>query len=277
MVPPTEPVALYKHIERAARTCYRSHNRADLQSHERLIRMLIARGHESMLEHSNIVLEMTPSDFYDVVDAVKLERHYLRFSEDYGVVSGNVRAFRDVIRRHPRIPFASELNRLYPLLFEDLECKGVGMCRVIIDVKDYFADDPEEYAKHAAVSVFFHDVDRGFTHEIVRMRSASFAQESTRWVDYAKKGVDFLYPDDLPPFLHNIYKEVYKKAEFYYGVLRGLGVPPEMARSILPIGVMTNIVVTTTVEDWRRIIALRTAKDAHPTMRKVLESLKGII
>lgn len=37
--------------------------------------------------------------------------------------------------------------------------------------------------------------DRGVTHEIVRHRLFSFAQESTRYVNYKNKGMQFILPE----------------------------------------------------------------------------------
>ena len=43
----------------------------------------------------------------------------------------------------------------------------------------------EAMIEHSTLSVMF-TVDRGVSHEMVRHRIASFAQESTRYVNYSK-------------------------------------------------------------------------------------------
>jgi thymidylate synthase (FAD) len=45
----------------AARTCYASHDQANIDSDERLIRSVVKRGHESVLEHASITFEITCS------------------------------------------------------------------------------------------------------------------------------------------------------------------------------------------------------------------------
>lgn len=49
-----EGTELLKSIERAGRTCYKSEELISEQSAEKFIRMLIERGHESVLEHEKI-------------------------------------------------------------------------------------------------------------------------------------------------------------------------------------------------------------------------------
>lgn len=45
---------LLKNIERAGRTCYKSEDKITDESAEKFIRMLVERGHESVLEHEKI-------------------------------------------------------------------------------------------------------------------------------------------------------------------------------------------------------------------------------
>jgi thymidylate synthase (FAD) len=59
-------------------------------------------------------------------------------------------------------------------------------------------------------------------------------------------------------------------AERSYHTLRKLGAPPELARSVLPTSLKTEIVVTANIREWRHILKLRTEKVAHPQMREVM-------
>ena len=47
--------------------------------------------------------------------------------------------------------------------------------------------------EHCSISVRF-ITDRGVTHELVRHRLCAFAQESTRYVNYNKRGMQFIKP-----------------------------------------------------------------------------------
>ena len=57
----------------------------------------------------------------------------------------------------------------------------------------------ESVIEHANVSVRF-VVDRGVSHELVRHRLCAFSQESTRYVNYSRKGIEFI----LPPWVTDI-------------------------------------------------------------------------
>ena len=47
---------ILKHIEKAGRTCYKSEDRITDESAKSFVRMLIERGHESVLEHASITV-----------------------------------------------------------------------------------------------------------------------------------------------------------------------------------------------------------------------------
>lgn len=122
--------------------------------------------------------------------------------------------------------------------------------------------------------------DRGVTHEIVRHRIASYAQESTRYCNYAsgKFGNEITVID--PCFWkeinygsnkakQNIWQQAIKYAENSYLKLIELGATPQEARSVLPNSLKTEIVMTMNLREWRHFLTLRTSKAAHPQMREV--------
>lgn len=142
------------------------------------------------------------------------------------------------------------------------------------------------------MTVKFMKVSRGFTHEIVRHRLASFSQESTRYVDYARTGdCSSLDLDSMeihviiPPHRDKYEKikmddgnlislsEMLENIESYYRALRKDGWNPEDARQILPIGIEAHIVITANFREWRHIFTLRTSKPAHWEIRAVLGKL----
>lgn len=129
--------------------------------------------------------------------------------------------------------------------------------------------------------------NRGFTHELVRHRLASFAQESTRYCNYSKGkfGGHTTYID--PTFVLEMkVKDPEKRAEFKakmleswarseadYMDLVSSGCPAELAREVLAIGLKAEIVIGATVREWRHIFELRTSKKAHPRMRELMRPL----
>lgn len=129
----------------------------------------------------------------------------------------------------------------------------------------------ESVIEHVSLTVRF-ICDRGVTHEIVRHRLCAFTQESTRYCNYAKKGVTFIRPffwnDD--PVEMALWEGYMRQAELVYNGLIDSGSTPQQARSVLPNSLKTEIIVTANLREWRHIMRLRTAKDAHPQMRQLM-------
>jgi thymidylate synthase (FAD) len=125
--------------------------------------------------------------------------------------------------------------------------------------------------EHENITVRF-ICDRGITHEIVRHRLASYSQESTRYVNYNKKGTEFIdtFFWSKEEEKYKIWKKAMEKSEFYYNKLIELGASPQQARSVLPNSTKTEIVVTANIREWRHILKLRTSKFAHPQMREIM-------
>lgn len=139
--------------------------------------------------------------------------------------------------------------------------------------------------------------DRGVSHELVRHRIASFAQESTRYCNYAKDkfGNQIIYiqpcwfkfndytmlkseelielvinPPDTMPDDEYLWLQNMLNAEINYNkLIDSSGWQPQQARSILPNSLKTEIVVTMNMRELRHFFKLRTAKAAHPQMREL--------
>lgn len=137
-------------------------------------------------------------------------------------------------------------------------------------VKKLIASGHESVLEHLSFTVHF-VVDRGVSHELVRHRIASFTQESTRYCDYNKSGdIAFINPglsEKSESFW--IWRESCSVAEEYYKKLRERGVSPQIARSVLPNALKTELYMTANIREWRHFLTLRCAKGAHPQMREV--------
>lgn len=147
----------------------------------------------------------------------------------------------------------------------------------------------EAMLEHASVTVKF-VVDRGISHELVRHRLASFAQESTRYCNYSKDDfgseITFIIPDYLEYKSEgwNIWKESMKQAEDAYFKMLDFGLSPQQARAILPNSLKTEVVMTANLREWRHFFKLRalgTTGKPHPQMLEVavplLEDMKNLI
>lgn len=135
----------------------------------------------------------------------------------------------------------------------------------------------EAMIEHASMTVRF-VVDRGVSHEIVRHRIASFAQESTRYCNYSQEkfGTEITV---IKPCFYREYSEEYdlwkaaiENAEYKYFQLLNAGSTPQEARSVLPNSLKTELIVTMNMREWRHFFKLRAAGVTgapHPQMLEV--------
>lgn len=130
----------------------------------------------------------------------------------------------------------------------------------------------EAMIEHSSLSVKF-TVDRGVSHELVRHRIASFAQESTRYCNYSKdkfdNGITFIRPFFFDDVKYQRWLSAMADAESAYLDLLNSGATPQEARSVLPNSTKTEITITANYREWRNFFKLRTAKAAHPQMHEV--------
>jgi thymidylate synthase (FAD) len=120
--------------------------------------------------------------------------------------------------------------------------------------------------------------DRGITHEIVRHRIAAYSQESTRYCNYGTKGVRIIdaFPKPLGVNgykIQTLFRRSVANAAQDYNDLLALGVAPQMARSVLPTALKTEIIVTYNLRQWRHFFRLRAAPTAHPQMQEIAGAL----
>lgn len=147
----------------------------------------------------------------------------------------------------------------------------------------------EAMLEHASVTVKF-VVDRGISHELVRHRLASFAQESTRYCNYSKDDFGSEITFIIPEYLEyksegwNIWNESMKQAEDAYFKMLDFGLSPQQARAVLPNSLKTEVVMTANLREWRHFFKLRalgTTGKPHPQMLEVavplLEDMKNLI
>lgn len=124
-----------------------------------------------------------------------------------------------------------------------------------------------------AVASFKIITDRGITHEIVRHRLASYAQESTRFCNYSnsKFGNEctFIEPPNLSQEQRIDWEKACLFAEKQYMKLVNSGCSPQIARSVLPNCLKTEIVMMANFREWRHFIEIRSQKAAHPQIRPI--------
>jgi thymidylate synthase (FAD) len=148
----------------------------------------------------------------------------------------------------------------------------------------------ESTLEHGSITVKF-IIDRGVSHELVRHRIASFTQESTRYCNYGKGKfgseitvIEPFFFDKTEhekkggiPSLYTRWIAACESAEEQYLGMLADGAKPQEARSVLPNSLKTEIVVTANVREWRKIMELRTSKEAHPQIRQVMCPLLAVL
>lgn len=130
--------------------------------------------------------------------------------------------------------------------------------------------------EHASASLRI-ITDRGISHEIVRHRLASYAQESTRYCDYSKEKHDkhcsFIEPPRLTAFEFAEWETACELCENAYFSMLHAGCRPQIARSVLPNSLKTELIMTANFREWRHFITLRGSLAAHPQIRPIAYSV----
>lgn len=182
-----------------------------------------------------------------------------------------------------------ELLRMTPLPAQLIEEAGRTCYKSEDKITDGSAVDfIDMINKRGHYSVLEHGVatfrivtDRGITHEIVRHRLASYSQESSRYCNYSKKKfgkeITVIAPsgmhEDNPDGSWELWMAAMSKAEEFYFYLIDCGHPPQVARSVLPTCLKTEIVMTANFREWLHFLKLRTAPAAHPDMQIVAKMI----
>lgn len=279
---------IVKRIEEVARVCYKSEDLITEESGVKMVSSLIKNKHYAMLEHADIAFRLF--DTYDYRNFIlQVERmsdtlcknYYFKFSNiRTPIVSGNIRVWVEYIEDATKLGmsvYSGIINKL-----RNIECIFNSFNPKIqiveaLQIKEY---DMVSYEKliHVRRSVKF-ITDRGISHEIVRHRPCSFAQESTRYCNYNKdkfgRSLKFIKPLD---FGDNYEKDVIwvdccRNIEKGYFTLIDMGCKPQEARDILPTCLKTEIVITANLSEWRHIFDLRVLDKtgpAHPKIKALL-------
>lgn len=171
---------LLQHIERCGRTCYKSEDKITEDSAERFVHMLVNRGHTAMVEHGTVYLHICNGLWCEVEKYI---------NNKYSEVEYKLYGTHD-----PSCDgedFDAYITTNYRVLLQN---------NWLDDLK-YQCEPTEHHVKRVTVKFV---CDRGVSHEFVRHRVFSFAQESTRYCNYSKdkfgKECTFIIPSwlDIP-------------------------------------------------------------------------------
>lgn len=154
---------VYKQIERVGRVCYKSEDKITEDSAKPFVDRMIASGHGAMLEHGTVYLRI-PHEYDDSTLTFYEDSKGDYWSNKY---SKAVKVWKDEDTAY--IYVTTNLRVLVENGWMD-------------DLK-YICEPTEYHEKRITVHFV---CDRGVSHEFVRHRVMSFAQESTRYCNYSK-------------------------------------------------------------------------------------------
>lgn len=120
--------------------------------------------------------------------------------------------------------------------------------------------------------------DRAVSHELVRHRMASFAQESQRYVNYLNKPIKFVKPTwaNTNPEAYKVWESAMNQAaETYAELVHFCGMPAQSARTVLPNSTATTIIIKANLREWMHIFKLRTSPAAYPQIRQLMLAVQA--
>jgi flavin-dependent thymidylate synthase len=111
---------------------------------------------------------------------------------------------------------------------------------VLMDELAYMANTIPSSWEFVHYTFAVQGVTRACTHQMVRTRTASFAQQSMRVTDMS--GFQYLTPQWMGGNAEEIYCDAMENINTSYKEMRSMGVAEEDARGVLPTNILTNIV-----------------------------------
>ena len=264
---------IYKHIELCGRTCYKSTNKITESSSKPFVDRMINSKHLAMLEHGTVYLK------YNIINCFKTGK-----SEEHQQV-----IISKLINKYSANPYSIVVvDRYYRACFITTNY------RVIIE------NHWEEDLQYLCEPTSFHEkritvrfiCNRQVSHEFVRHRVFSFAQESTRYCNYTKdkfdKELTFIQPcwideEYIPGNYNNSEQfamliEILENVESTYNFMINHGWKPQQAATVLPNALKTELIMTGFANEtgWKHFFDLR-AKGItgapHPQAKELAESL----
>lgn len=244
---------IYKHIEKCARTCYKSEDLITDESAVPFVERMINRKHLATLEHGTVYLTVSVhNDYYvEVIDSYRLNKYSeIRYDDNNAYITTNLRVILE--------------NNWQ----EDLQ---------------YLSEPTDFHAKRVTVKFV---CNRQVSHEYVRHRVFSFCQESTRYCNYTKGkfGGELIFIQPLWTYDKTDkdfdYDEACRELADTLGMIEGTyfyliedcNWKPQQAATILPNALKTELVMTGFIEDWKHFFDLRALEvtgPAHPQAKEL--------
>ena len=240
-----------KQIELAGRTCYKSEDKITDTSCEEFVSRMVNSGHGAMLEHGTVYLYRTFES--------KEECMYSDFTLNY-----HENPFSKVVRVRDDIANPKGKQHLYITTnYRVLVENGW------LDDLQYQCELTEYHEKRITVKFI---LPISISREFIRHRTASFAEQSTRYCNYSKSKFNGELTF-IKPYWYDQYKEEFESSCQYYEDTYMMaiesGLKAQEARELLPLCTKTELIMTAFISDWEHFCSLRTAGSAHPQAREL--------
>ena len=257
-------VGIKKFIERCGRVCYKSEDKITDTSYEKFVRMLENRDHARPLEFGTVHLKMILPDFIGFMNSLLthgiLNDIWIKsaYSGDIIYITTNYRYYLDIAKHLP-------------------------------NVKEYFTEeDNEYYPKRYTIHMI---LSRGVMDEFRTHVGLSHLAESTRYCNYSKDkfGNELTFIDPCweiktanevitPEGTHMSsdsleFLTALNEAEDHYLSLLAKGWTPQQARSVLPLGIKSELISCGFEDAWENFFKRRDAPDAHPMAQEIAKPM----
>ena len=237
-------VGIKKHIERCARVSYKSEDKITDTSYEKFVNMLESRGHDRPLEFGTVHLKMPYYIYSTVIDTLTYLDMFNQAWVKVTYENGNM-----YITTNYRYYLA--IKKVYP------------------DIDEYFTEeDNKYYPKRYTVHMI---LDRGVMDEFRTHVGLSHLAESTRYCNYSKDkfGNELTFIQPCWDIRGSNYIDFLQHAEWGYFRMLKNGWTPQQARSVLPLGIKSELISCGFEDAWENFFRRRDAPDAHPMAQEI--------
>lgn len=154
---------------------------------------------------------------------------------------------------------------------EDLDKKSEKELQSIL--KEVMKLGHTSVVEHSCFSFAISDVSRSLTHQLVRHRIASYAQQSQRYVNLNEP--NYVMPPKIAKneLMKKAYDKTMQEIWVHYNKLLKMGIPAEDARYILPNATCTNIIVTMNARSLLNFFELRCCLHAQWEIRQLANKM----
>lgn len=303
---------IYKQIEKAGRTCYKSEDKITEDSAEAFVQRMIESNHTAILEHGTVYMKMTidrksGSDilrfpWYRNNEPTKLQEIFgyvqsLFIFNPYSVVNLHYDRYTDTTVMCITTNYRVIVENHWEDIMNDIIC--------------------EPTPEHTPRITLKFTTNIGVTREGNRMRANSIAEESTRYCNYTKEkfgsGLNTVPPvwltNDDKNRLINFTKiewlqaimqivesedsgvgELKYDVDYYGAALIFCNIcynklierkwKPQQAREVLPLATKSDVVYTAFPHQWRHFFDLRLfgkTGTPHPNMKQIASLARDIL